>query len=78
MDLNHIDYEYFEKKIKPVLLHRCPSFENLKLVNAWSGYYEYNTLDQNLIIGFDINFSHIRFIEHTFINIKLSKPNTHQ
>jgi FAD-dependent oxidoreductase domain-containing protein 1 len=51
MDLNNIDYEYFEKKIKPVLIHRVPSFKNMKLVNAWAGYYEYNTLDQNLIIG---------------------------
>ncbi len=51
LDLNQIDYDYFEKNIKPVLLKRCPSFQNLRLVNAWSGYYEYNTLDQNLIIG---------------------------
>ncbi len=52
MDLNEIDYEYFEEKIKPVLEKRVPSFkDNVKLVNAWSGYYEYNTLDSNLIIG---------------------------
>lgn len=51
MDLEHIDYDYFEKEIKPVLLNRVPSFKDMKLVNAWSGYYEYNTLDQNLIIG---------------------------
>ncbi|RNA30110.1 FAD-dependent oxidoreductase [Brachionus plicatilis] len=34
----------------PVLIKRVPSFKDMKLVNAWSGYYEYNTLDQNLII----------------------------
>lgn len=51
MDLNHIDYDYFEKEIKPSLIKRVPSFHNLKLINAWSGYYEYNKLDQNLIIG---------------------------
>jgi FAD-dependent oxidoreductase domain-containing protein 1 len=51
MDLNQIDYDYFENKIKPVLIHRVPSFQNMKLVNAWAGYYEYNTLDNNLIIG---------------------------
>ena len=44
MDLNKIDYDYFDKKIKPVLINRVPAFKNLKLVNAWSGYYEYNTL----------------------------------
>lgn len=51
MNLRNIDYDYFEKNIKPVLIHRCPSFANLKVLNAWSGYYEFNTLDQNLIIG---------------------------
>ena len=51
MSLKTIDYDYFEKKIKPVLVHRVPSFRNLKIVDAWAGYYEYNTLDQNLIVG---------------------------
>lgn len=51
LDLKDIDYGYFENKIKPVLINRVPSFTNLKLVNAWAGYYDYNTLDQNLIIG---------------------------
>ena len=51
LDLKEIDYNYFEEKIRPVLIKRVPSFSNLKVVNAWSGYYEYNNLDQNLIIG---------------------------
>ena len=51
LDLKVIDYDYFEEKIKPVLIHRVPSFNNLKLVDSWAGYYEYNSLDQNLIIG---------------------------
>jgi len=51
LDLKEIDYDYFEKKIKPALIHRVPSFKNLKVVDAWAGYYEYNSLDQNLIIG---------------------------
>jgi FAD-dependent oxidoreductase domain-containing protein 1 len=52
MDLSNIDYDYFEEKIRPVLENRVPVFRNnIKVVNAWSGYYEYNTLDSNLIIG---------------------------
>ena len=27
------------------------AFQSLKLINAWAGYYDYNTLDQNAIIG---------------------------
>lgn len=51
LDLAKIDMAYFEEKIKPVLVERVPAFRGLKLVNSWAGYYEYNSLDQNLIIG---------------------------
>ena len=32
-------------------MKRVPGFSDLKLVQAWAGYYDYNTFDQNLIIG---------------------------
>ena len=51
MNLRNIDYKYFEEEIKDSLIKRCPSFKNLKVVNGWAGFYEFNTLDQNLIIG---------------------------
>ena len=51
MNLGTIDYDYFSEKIKPVLVKRVPAFKNLKLIQAWAGYYDYNTFDQNLIIG---------------------------
>ncbi|CAF1176919.1 unnamed protein product [Didymodactylos carnosus] len=46
-----VDYSVFEEKIWPVLARRVPSFETLKLRNAWAGFYDYNYFDQNLIIG---------------------------
>lgn len=46
-----VDYNYFEEKIWPHLAHRIPAFEAIKLKGGWAGFYEYNTFDQNGIIG---------------------------
>ena len=35
----------------PAIAHRVPAFEAAKVVNSWAGYYEYNTFDQNGIVG---------------------------
>ncbi len=45
------DHHIFEDTIWPALAHRIPAFEAAKVVRAWAGQYEYNTLDQNGIIG---------------------------
>lgn len=47
-----VDYSFFDTHIWPLMVERCPGFENLKVKSAWAGYYDYNTLDQNLILGF--------------------------
>ncbi|KAL8611526.1 hypothetical protein ACOMHN_014581 [Nucella lapillus] len=46
-----VDYELFNEQIWPVLANRVSAFESLKLKSAWAGYYDYNIIDQNLIIG---------------------------
>lgn len=46
-----VDYDYFQDQIWPNIAHRVPAFESAKVCSAWSGFYEYNTFDENGIIG---------------------------
>ncbi|XP_018567929.1 FAD-dependent oxidoreductase domain-containing protein 1 [Anoplophora glabripennis] len=46
-----VDYNFFDERIWPILSKRVPAFEAVKVAGAWSGYYDYNTFDENGIIG---------------------------
>jgi len=52
LPLDEVDHAIFDEVIWPTLAHRIPEFEALRVENCWSGYYEYNVLDQNAIIGY--------------------------
>jgi len=47
------DHGLFEETLWPALAARIRAFETLKVVNAWAGHYDFNTLDQNAVIGPD-------------------------
>jgi len=48
LEVQHAEWDDI---VWPVLAERVPAFEAAKVVNSWAGYYEYNTFDQNGIVG---------------------------
>ncbi|KAK7068529.1 FAD-dependent oxidoreductase domain-containing protein 1 [Halocaridina rubra] len=46
-----VNEEWFYTQVWPTIAKRAPAFENLKLQSSWAGFYDYNTFDQNGIIG---------------------------
>jgi FAD-dependent oxidoreductase domain-containing protein 1 len=46
-----VDRSRFDEIIWPELARRVPAFEALRLLDAWAGHYEVNTLDHNAVIG---------------------------
>lgn len=45
------DHDQFEELIWPRLYNRAEGFDAAKVLRLWVGHYDYNTLDQNAILG---------------------------
>ena len=46
-----VDHDSFEQVLWPKLALRIPQFEQLRVINSWAGHYDYNSFDQNGIVG---------------------------
>jgi glycine/D-amino acid oxidase-like deaminating enzyme len=44
-------HRFWEEEMWPTIATRIPAFERLKVLHTWVGHYDYNTLDQNAILG---------------------------
>ena len=44
-------YDLFEQTVWPMLAHRIPALEQLRVERAWAGHYEVNALDHNGVVG---------------------------
>ena len=56
------EHDYFDDVVWPALANRIPVFEETKVIRAWSGHYDHNTLDQNAIIGLHPDLANLYFI----------------
>ncbi len=46
-----VPHTLFEDRLWPLLAARVPGFEAVRLLSAWAGHYDVNTLDHNVILG---------------------------
>ena len=57
-----MDHDIFEDKVWPVLAHRIPAFERIKVTSRWAGHYAYNHFDNNAVVGPHPEVSNFLFV----------------
>ena len=57
-----MDHDIFEDKVWPVLAHRIPAFERIKVTSRWAGHYAYNRFDHNAVVGPHPEVSNFLFV----------------
>ena len=56
-----VQHHEWDDIVWPSIARRVKAFEAAKVVNSWAGYYEYNTFDQNGIVGPHPEFENLIF-----------------
>ncbi|WP_298843248.1 FAD-binding oxidoreductase [uncultured Roseobacter sp.] len=56
------DHGLWEEKFWPIIATRVPAFERVRVINMWVGHYDFNTLDQNAIVGASPEVSNFMFL----------------
>ena len=46
-----VDHDYFQRAVWPAAAHRIPAFATIKEGSTWTGLYDQNELDANMILG---------------------------
>jgi len=61
--VDDFDFEpgIWEQKLEPIISRRIPAFGALSVTDSWVGHYDYNTFDQNAIIGPHDELSNLLF-----------------
>lgn len=65
VDYNDFSFEdgVWQKKLAPILANRILTFDDINVLDAWVGHYEFNTYDQNAIVG-----AHSQIENFIFVN----------
>ncbi|MYN12898.1 FAD-dependent oxidoreductase [Pusillimonas sp. TS35] len=56
-----VQYALFDELLWPILAARVPGFEALRVMRSWAGHYDFNVVDQNVILGLHPDVDNLYF-----------------